>query len=89
VFADPKLQFRTEERSYPNNVPTFVFENQSFGGADPPEGLKNAPDIPAENFPEISNLTAKGAGSAGKSKKIIEFLWRFKRAGEQSYISAT
>jgi hypothetical protein len=55
-----------------------------FGGVDPPEGLESAPDILAQIFLEISDLTATGAVSAGQSPKKVEFFWRFDRAGQRT-----
>ncbi len=46
-----------------------------------PEGLENAPDILAQIFLEISDLTATGA--APRQKKV-EIFWRFERAGERN-----
>ncbi len=84
MFFDPKLQYRTEQRSYTRNTPTVFKKNRRFGGVDPPEGLKHAPDILAQKFLEISDLTATGAGSAGTSQKMVEIFWRFERVGERT-----
>jgi hypothetical protein len=64
VFADPKLQFRTEKRSYTNFKRSYViFLNRRFGGVDRPEGLEDAPDILTENFLEMSALTIRAQPS--------------------------
>ena len=55
-----------------------------FGGVDPLEGLENAPDILAQIFLEISDLTATGAGSAGQSqKKKVEISGDSKERGSE------
>jgi hypothetical protein len=83
VFSDPKLPFRTEQRSYTKTFLPFI-KNRMFAAVNPPEGLEITPDILAQNFLEISNLTATGAGSAGPSQEKVEFFWRFERAGERT-----
>ena len=46
--------------------------------------LKNAPDVLAQNFLEITDLTATGEVSARPSQKTFEIFWRFERAGERT-----
>ncbi len=47
------------------------FKNRKFG---PPEGLESAPDILAQNFLEISYLTATGGLGWAEPKKGRNFL---------------
>ncbi len=55
---------KTISTSYPNIIILLVFfKNRSFGGVEPPEGLKMVPDILTQFFLEIRILTATGAGS--------------------------
>ncbi len=82
VFSDPNINFGTEVRSYPKNVPTVFLKNRSFGGVEQLEGLKIVPDILTQFFLEIRILTATGAGSdrpcsAGlRQAKMDEFFSR-------------
>ncbi len=79
MFSDPKLKFRTEQRSYTKNVPSF---SKKIRGR-PPEGLENAPDILAQNFLDISDLTASGAGLAGPSQKRSKISGYSKERGSE------
>ncbi len=81
MFAEPKLQFRTEkQRSY------VFFKNRRFRGVDPPEGLEVAPDNLAQIFLEIRALTIRARPSGRESywAKTTEFFWIIpERAGSE------
>jgi hypothetical protein len=70
---------------------TYVFlKNRSFGGVEPPEGLKNMSDNLTQNFLKIRIVTATGAGSdqlcsarLGQAK-MDEFFSRIVKAGERT-----
>jgi hypothetical protein len=58
------------------NVPTLktllrLLKIRRFGGVDPPKGLENTPE--AQNFLEISDLTAMGTGLAWQSQQRSKF----------------
>ncbi len=73
---------------YVSKLSYGLFKNRSFGGVEPPEGLKIVLDILRQNFLEIRILTAIGAGSdqpcsAGLGRaKMHEFFSRIVKAGE-------
>ncbi len=89
MFSDLKFHFRTEVRSYPKKRSYAFFNNRSFRGVEPQEGLKNVPDILTHNFLEIGVLTATGAGRAllVRAKMDDFFLEKSKSRGANLLVS--